>query len=109
MKRGEVWWATLPEPWGRRPVLLLARDEAYEILTWLIVAPLTTTIRTISTAVLLEPSRDHVPARSVVALDNVQSVRSAWVQSRITELSSERMSEVDRAVHLAMGLRHETR
>ena len=109
MRRGEVWWATLPEPWGRRPVLLLARDEAYGLLSWFIVAPLTTTIRPINTAVLLEPGRDHVPARSVVALDNIQLVRSAWIQSRITDLSAERMAEVDKAVHLAMGLRHGAR
>jgi mRNA interferase MazF len=31
MKRGEVWWATLPEPVGRRPVVLLSRNAAYPI------------------------------------------------------------------------------
>jgi mRNA interferase MazF len=27
MKRGQVWWAHLPRPVGRRPVLLLSRDS----------------------------------------------------------------------------------
>jgi mRNA-degrading endonuclease toxin of MazEF toxin-antitoxin module len=28
MKRGEIWWAELELPAGRRPVLLSSRDEA---------------------------------------------------------------------------------
>lgn len=31
MKRGEVWWAQLPSPVGRRPVVLLSRDTAYRV------------------------------------------------------------------------------
>ena len=31
MERGEIWWADLPPPSGRRPVLLLSRNEAYSV------------------------------------------------------------------------------
>ena len=31
MRRGEVWWADLPVPVGRRPVVLLSRNEAYAV------------------------------------------------------------------------------
>ena len=31
MMRGEVWWANLPPPIGRRPVLLLSRNRAYSV------------------------------------------------------------------------------
>ena len=31
MKRGEVWWANLPKPVGRRPVVLLSRNAAYAV------------------------------------------------------------------------------
>jgi mRNA-degrading endonuclease toxin of MazEF toxin-antitoxin module len=31
MKRGEVWWANLAKPVGRRPVVLLSRNAAYPI------------------------------------------------------------------------------
>lgn len=31
MKRGEVWWAQQPEPVGKRPVVLLSRDEPYKV------------------------------------------------------------------------------
>ena len=45
MQRGEVWWANLPAPAGRRPVLLLSRDSAYLVRSGVLVAPLTGTIR----------------------------------------------------------------
>ena len=105
MSRGEVWWATLPAPWNRRPVLLLARDEAYAILTWVIVAPLTTTIRDIPSAVLLEPAPDGVPQRCVVSLDNIQSIRRDWLDTMIVAVRPSKMAAVDRAIHFALGLR----
>ena len=43
MHRGEVWWAELPLPAGRRPVLLLSRDAAYKVRTSLTVAMVTRT------------------------------------------------------------------
>ncbi len=104
MKRGEVWWANLPQPWGPRPVLLLARDEAYERLTWVVVAPITTNVRAIPTAVALEPERDGVPRVSAVSLDNLQAIRRMWLDARITELSGDRMREVEDAIHFALDL-----
>ncbi|MGH2460520.1 MAG: type II toxin-antitoxin system PemK/MazF family toxin [Chloroflexota bacterium] len=105
MRRGEVWRADLPEPWGRRPVVLLARNEAYEILTWVTVAPLTTTIRDIPTAVLLDPHVDGVPRRCVVALDNLQSIRKEWLSTVVTSLPPETMRAIDRAIRFALDLR----
>ena len=39
MKRGEVWWANLPKPVGRRPVVLLSRNAAYPVRASVTVAP----------------------------------------------------------------------
>lgn len=54
MHRGEVWWAGLPQPIGRRPVLLLSRDAAYSVRTSVTVGIVTRTIRNIPTEVLLD-------------------------------------------------------
>ncbi len=51
MKRGEIWWAELAPPAGRRPVLLLSRNEAYAVRELVMVAPLTTRIRGIPSEV----------------------------------------------------------
>jgi mRNA interferase MazF len=51
VRQVEVWWANLLEPAGRRPVLLLTRNNAYGYLGKFIVAEVTTTIRSISVEV----------------------------------------------------------
>ena len=61
--RGEVWWCELPEI-GRRPVVVLSRDAAIPRLRRALVAPCTTTIRSLPSEVLLEPGDDPVPRRS---------------------------------------------
>jgi mRNA interferase MazF len=53
MKRGEIWWADLGPPAGRRPVLLLSRDEAYSVRELVTAAPVTTRIRHIPSEVVL--------------------------------------------------------
>src|SRR5262249_20021588 len=55
MRRGELWWADLPAPAGRRPVVLLSRDEAYLVRRLVTVAPITTRVRRIPTEVALGP------------------------------------------------------
>jgi mRNA interferase MazF len=104
MRRGEIWWANLPPPWGRRPVLLVARDEAYTLLTWVMVAPITTTLRDVPTVVHLDPRRDGVPRASAVTLDAVQTIRKEWLDGRIARLGPERMAAVEAALRFALAL-----
>lgn len=86
-------------------MLLVAREEAYLLLNSVLVAPTTTRIRDIPTAVVLDPKRDRVPQRCVVSTDNLQAVSKRLQDAPITRLSAERMAEVDRALHFALGLR----
>jgi mRNA interferase MazF len=53
MLRGEIWWAKLPPPVGRRPVRLLSRNEAYTVRNAVTVAEVNTTIRGIPVEVEL--------------------------------------------------------
>ena len=105
MRRGEVWWANIPEPWGRRPVLLLSRNDAYGILTRILAAPITTRIRRAPTFVSLTPDEDGVPVPSVISLDNLQAIPVEWLETLIVLLRQEKMLAVDRAIHFALGLR----
>jgi mRNA interferase MazF len=99
-----VWWANLPEPWGRRPLLLLARDQAYTLLSYVLAAPLTTRIRDLPTTVRLDPTADYVPDVCVVNLDMMQLIRIAWLDRYLTHLSLSRMGEIERAIHFALDL-----
>ena len=78
MRHGEVWWADLRKPVGRRPVLLLSRDSAYRVRRSVTVAPLTRTERRIPTEVALDRS-DGVPAQCVVSLDDILAARDRLV------------------------------
>ena len=70
MRRCEVWWADLPLPAGRRPVVLLSRDEAYAVRAQVTVAPVTTNRRRIPVEVDLGPE-DGLPKMCVVNLDSL--------------------------------------
>lgn len=103
MKRGEIWWADLGPPAGRRPVLLLSRDEAYTVRALVIVAPLTTRIRGILSEVPLGPE-DNLPRACVANLDIITTVAKASLDERLTSLSAEKLKVVETAIHFALGL-----
>lgn len=103
MRRGEVWWAELPAPAGRRPVLLLSRNEAYEVRALVTVAPLTTRIREIPTEVPLNPE-DGVPKRCVVNLDTITTIPKRALKARVIALPAEKLAAIVRALKFALAL-----
>ncbi|MCL0048232.1 type II toxin-antitoxin system PemK/MazF family toxin, partial [Dehalococcoidia bacterium] len=76
MRRGEIWWAELTPPAGRRPVLLLSRNEAYAVRELVTVAPVTTRMRHIPSEVPLG-SEDGLPKPCVVNLPLVWKSRGS--------------------------------
>lgn len=108
MKQYEVWWADLPAPVGRRPVLLLVRDGAYGYLNGVMVVEVTTTIRKIPVEVPLGRA-EGLPRACVANFDNVQVVPKARLSERAGSLAAARVPEVKRALGHALAwneLRH---
>lgn len=103
MRRGEVWWAEQPQPIGRRPVLLLSRDEAYQVRNAVTVAQITTTIRDIPAEVPLD-EKDGLPQKCVANLDTITTVRKLILTQRICLLGSEKMEQIDNAIKFALAL-----
>jgi len=103
MKRGEVWWADLSEPQGRRPVVLISLTEAYSKRLQVTVAPLTTRIRNLPIEVFLSVS-DGVPKDCVVNLDMIITVETKFLLNKICELSTEKIHEINKAIYFALGL-----
>ena len=103
MKRGEIWWVELAPPAGRRPVLLLSRNEAYAVRELVMVAPLTTRIRGIPSEVPLGPE-DGASRACVVNLDIITIIAKASVRERLTTLSAEKLKAVEEALHFSLGL-----
>ena len=103
MKQYELWWADLPEPIGRRPVLLLSRDQVYRILKRATVAEVSTTIRNIPVEVELGLD-EGVTRASVANVDNIHAVAINRLTSKIGELGAERTWEVERALGFAFDI-----
>lgn len=103
MRRGEVWWAELPPPIGRRPALLLSRNAAYRVRTSVTVATVTRTIRDIPVEVPLGPE-DGMPTRCAVNLDNILPIPKSRLTERLTTLSDEKMTAVNKAITFALDL-----
>lgn len=103
MKRGEVWWADLPPSTGHRPVVLLSRDEAYQVRDLIIVTPVTTRVRNLPTEVRIGPI-DGLPRPSVANLDSINMIPKASLRERIDILTPEKLRAVEAAIHFALGL-----
>lgn len=83
-RQGDIWWAEAEDK--RRPVLVVTRSEAIPVLNWILVAPLTRTIRGIPTEIPLD--REHgVDTACVASFDNLQPIRKTFLTSRIGSLS----------------------
>ncbi len=103
VRRGDVCWVDDPDE-GRRPALVLTRDEAIPVMRKLTVAYATRTVRGIPTEVRLT-ERDGMPAECVVNLDNIRQVPRVLLDDPITSLSGPRMHEVCHALAIANGCR----
>ncbi|HXG36060.1 MAG TPA: type II toxin-antitoxin system PemK/MazF family toxin [Dehalococcoidia bacterium] len=103
MQRGEIWWAELPPPVGRRPVLLLSRNRAYKVRNAITVAIVTRTIRNIPVEVRLGPD-DGLPAECVVNLDDILTIPKTSLTAPITIVTPEKMALVAQALKFALDL-----
>lgn len=103
VRQGEIWWANLPAPAGRRPVLVLTRTDAVGHMTNVTVAPLTRTIRGIDSEVALSP--DHgLPTVCAVSLDNIMTIRKTVLDRCIVTLPAETMTEVFNAIRFVFAM-----
>lgn len=87
----------------RRPALLLTRQSKLHLLTWVTVAPITSTIRGITSEVLVGP-RNGLDHECVVSCDNITTVRMSSVGNTIGLLFDDQEGELARAISDAFEL-----
>jgi len=102
MKRGEIRWYRFQQQDKKRPVLILTRETIIGYLNEVTIAPVTRTIRSIPTEVVLT-ELDGVPQDCAVNCDHLQTVSKGKIGPIITTLSVEKMAEVGPAVRFALG------
>jgi mRNA interferase MazF len=103
VRRGDIYWVKFPQPVGRRPAVLVSRDEAYSLRTRINVVPLTRTIRGMATEVRFGPS-DGLPKAGVASADELVTIPKELLAERIATATGARMAELDEALAFALGL-----
>jgi mRNA interferase MazF len=102
VKRGDICWYTFKAPDKKRPVLVLTRDSAIAVLNSVTVAPITSTVRSIPTEVVLT-EEDGLPDTCAANFDNVQTVPKGNIGDRIAHLTTRKMKEAAEAISFALG------
>ena len=100
MRRGEIWWANVDK---RRPVVLLSRNEAYEVRAAVIVAPTSTTVRGFATEVRLGKTHG-LPRPCVVNCDWLVTLKKQRLEEKISALPASKLAAIDAALCFALGL-----
>ena len=99
--RGEVWWAEVEGQAGRRPMLVLTRSEAIQVLGKVVVAPITRTVRGLRSEVRLEPE-DGMPTSCAASFDNLATIPKANLTELVTVIGPHRLLELCDALRFAL-------
>lgn len=112
MKRGEIWWASLPEPAGsgpglRRPVLVIQSKPFNDSrIATVIVAVITSKLALAEAPgnVRLSKSDSGLPKASVVNVSQVLTVDRASLTQKTRSLPGCSLDQVDAGLRLVLGL-----
>ena len=112
IRRGEIWWASLPEPAGsepgyRRPVLVIQTKEFNESgLRTVIVLAMTSNLRLAGAPgnVLCRSRDTGLTKESVINVSQAATVNKTRLTQRIGILPSTLMQEVEAGLRLVLGL-----
>ena len=102
--RNEIYWADLGPPAGRRPVCVLTRSAAIEVLAAVTCAPITRTIRGIQSEVEVGPEQG-LPEAGVITCDNVITIpKTSLDPEPVGVLSLNKHAELDQALRFAVEI-----
>jgi mRNA interferase MazF len=87
----------------RRPALILTRQSKLHLLSWVTVAPITSTIRGLTSEVRVGP-RNGLDHDSVVSCDNISTVHRDAVHGGIGLFFDDQEPELARAISDAFEL-----
>jgi mRNA interferase MazF len=94
-RQGEIWWAEAEDK--RRPVLVVTRSDAVPVLRWIMVAPVTRTVRGIPTEVALGAPHG-LAVDCAASFDNLQPIRRSFLTERVGRLDADESGEICRAL-----------
>jgi len=112
VRRGEIWWASLPEPSGsgpgfRRPLLIVSANSFNNSRISTVIAAVITSNLQLADA----PGNIRIPAKgtgltkpSVINVSQVITVDKSFLTERIGRLNPRLLAEVDDGLRLALSI-----
>jgi mRNA interferase MazF len=112
MRRGEIWWASLPAPAGsgpgfRRPVLVVQANPFNESRIQTVIVAVLTSNMALAVApgnVSLTPRQSSLPRASVVNVSQVMTLDRALLTECVGRLSPAKLGDVDAGLRLVLAL-----
>lgn len=112
MKRGEVWWASLPAPAGsgpglRRPVLVVQSNPFNDSrIATVVIAAITSNLALAEAPgnIRIGKSESGLSKPSIINVSQVLTVDRSYLTERVRALPQQIMSRVDGGLRLVLGL-----
>lgn len=112
IKRGDIWWAELPEPHGagpgyKRPLVIIQTNEFNKSKINTVIAAVITTNLRLSAApgnILLSKNKSKLPKESVINVSQIVTVNKSFLTEKVKTLPSSTMVQVDEGIRLVLNL-----
>lgn len=112
MRRGEIWWASLPEPSGsgpgyRRPVVIVQANSFNESrIQTAIVAVVTSNLRLADAPgnLLIPASKSGLRKDSVINVSQLITIDNTFLTERVGRLNSPQLQALDAGLRLVLAL-----
>ena len=112
VRRGEIWWASLPAPQGsgpgyRRPIVIVQSDQFNESrISTVVISIITSNLRLAAAPgnLLLDGYESGLPRDSVLNLSQVLTVDKSFLTERVGILSARNIAAMDAGLKLVMDL-----
>jgi mRNA interferase MazF len=112
IQRGEVWWASLPNPRGsgpgyRRPVLVIQSDAFNRSkLQTVLVAVITSNMRLAQAPgnLVLKRRESKLPKDSVVNVSQLITLDQAFLAEKVSKIGADQLQHVEDGLRLVFSL-----
>lgn len=112
IRRGEIWWASLPQPRGSergysRPVLIVQSDEFNRSRIGTVIAAVMTSNTRLAEApgnVLIPRRASGLPRESVVNVSQLITLDKTFLRERVKKLATRELAEVENGLRLVLSL-----
>jgi len=112
MHRGEIWWASLPEPEGsepgyRRPVLIIQSNEFTRSKINTVITAVITSNLSIASApgnVHLGSRSSGLPKESVINVSQLITIDKRFLTEKIKAIDPQKMKEVEDGLRLILAI-----